>query len=190
MLIEHFKASRLAKNIAMVRSNALLWCGVVFRAAEPIYANTRDLLTGVGSRLHGGRWNPPGKFAAVYASLTVATAIEEAMSHFRYYHLDANNALPRTIVAIDVRLKLVLDLTDGSIRQFLKVAERRMVGDDWRKTNQSGSESLTQTMGRAAYVTGLEGILVRACDGGTNLIWFPGNLAATSSTAIRNAGKL
>jgi RES domain-containing protein len=51
-----------------------------YRSATPQYAREPDLLTGEGSRLHGGRWNPPG-IAAVYASFAPETAMEEMLAH-------------------------------------------------------------------------------------------------------------
>jgi hypothetical protein len=36
----------------------------------------------------------------------------------------------------------------------------------------------------------LEAIVVRACDGGQNLVWFAKNLHPKSKIAIRNKGKL
>jgi hypothetical protein len=66
-----------------------------------------------------------------------------------------------------------------------------LADDDWRKLNDdAGEESLTQAIGRAAFDAGLEGIIVRACDGGQNLVWFRTNLDPKSKTAIRNEGKL
>ena len=55
-----------------------------YRSTTPEYAKEADLITGEGSRLHGSRWNPPG-IAAVSASFTPETAMEESLAHFRYY---------------------------------------------------------------------------------------------------------
>ena len=163
---------------------------VVFRCSEPAYANERDLLTGEGSRRYGGRWNPPASFATVYAAFADTTALAEAKANHRYYGLDPGDALPRTIVALEIRLAKILDLTDGSVCKSLGVSATRMRNDDWRMGNRRGDESLTQAIGRAAYQTSLEGLIVPACDGGKNLVWFPGNLRGTSKVAIRNPHKL
>jgi hypothetical protein len=114
----------------------------------------------------------------------------EAKANHLYYGLDPADALPRTIVAVDARLSKVIDLTDGTARRLLGVSATRMRGDDWRKLNRSGAESLTQAIGRAGYESGAEGLIVPACDGGKNLVWFPGNLLSTSKAVIRNADKL
>jgi RES domain-containing protein len=186
----HPDYDKLLERVKTLASNAGALARVVIRATEPGYATTKDLLTGEGSRIHGGRWNGPASFATVYAAYKPATAIAESEAHFKYYGLDVADALPRTLVAIDVKLHRMLDLTDGATRNSLKVSEKRMTDDDWRKFNRGGEESLTQAIGRAAYEVGLEGLLVRACDGETNAVWFPGNLESASKTAIRNAKKL
>jgi len=51
--------------------------------------------------------------------------------------LDPNDALPRTLVAIDLNLSRILDLTVGAIRKSLGVSATRMRGDDWRKLNNA-----------------------------------------------------
>lgn len=53
---------------------------MVFRSVTPRYASSHDLLSGYGARKHGGRWNPPGFFPAIYASLAPETALAEAES--------------------------------------------------------------------------------------------------------------
>ena len=82
------------------------------------------------------------------------------------------------LVAVDVKLARVLDITGGAVRKALVVSSARMRSDDWRASNRQGAESLTQAIGRAAYESGLSGLVVPACDGGRNLAWFPGNLRA------------
>lgn len=103
-----------------------------YRSATPQYAQQTDLLTGEGSRLHGSRWNPPG-IAAVYASLTPETAMEESLAHFRYYGIALHAAMPRIFVAIQAKLSKVVDLTEGANRKRLLIAEHRLVECDWRK---------------------------------------------------------
>jgi RES domain-containing protein len=182
----HLLLRRVATLVA--RANSLR--EVVFRCSEPAYATKVDLLAGEGSRRYGGRWNPPSSFAIVYAAFSLTTALAEVMANHRYYGLNPADALPRTIVAVDVKLGRVLDLTDGAVRKTLGVSATRMRGDDWRKLNRHGAESLTQAIGRAAYENDLEALIVPACDGGSNIVWFPGNLQATSQATIRNVNKL
>src|SRR5262245_34641012 len=64
----HPEPERLAA--ALVRCNpwAIPWAGLAYRAAAPRRANVDDLLTGMGARAVGGRWNPRGAFRAIYLS--------------------------------------------------------------------------------------------------------------------------
>jgi RES domain-containing protein len=187
---DHPEFDQLLRRITRLATHAGPLCAVVFRSSEPTYATKEDLLTGEGGRKHGGRWNPPASFATVYAACTDGTALAETKANHVYYGLDPADALPRTIVTVDVKLAKVLDLTDGAIRKTLGVSATRMRGDDWRKLSRRGAESLTQAIGRAAYDGGLEALIVPACDGGRNVVWFPGNFRGTSKATIRNAGKL
>jgi RES domain-containing protein len=187
----HPDFAKLRTSIEKLLPRAGPFRGTVYRSSEPGYANAGDLLTGAGSAVHGGRWNPPASFAAIYAACEVETAIAEAQAQTRYYGLDLADVWPRTLVAIDVEFQNLLDLTDGSVRQSLRVSEQRMTGDDWRKLNDdAGEESLTQAIGRAVFEAGFEGIVVRACDGGQNLVWFVKNLYPKSKIVIRNESKL
>jgi RES domain-containing protein len=187
---DHLDFDQLLRRVATLNAHAGSLREVVFRCSEPSYATKDDLLTGEGSRQHGGRWNPPSSFATVYAAFSDATALAESKAQFLYYGLDPADALPRTIVAVDVKFAKVLDLTDGMVRKTLGVSATRMRSDDWRKLNGRGSESLTQAIGRAGYESDFEALVVPACDGGRNVVWFPGNLRETSKATIRNIGKL
>lgn len=89
-----------------------------YRSSSPAYATEMDLITGEGSKRYGGRWNSIG-IAAVYASLTPETAMAETLAHYRYYGIPVEDAMPRTFVAIVVRLQAVLDLRKGAVRKRL-----------------------------------------------------------------------
>lgn len=187
---DHPDFDQLLRRVSAFVPRADLLCQVVFRCNEPVYATKEDLLTGEGSRRYGGRWNPPLSFATVYAAFTDVTALAEARVNHLYYGLNLADALPRTLVAVDVKFSKILDLTDGRVRKALVVSATRMRSDDWRKLNRCGAESLTQTIGRAAYESGLEGLIVPACDGSKNAVWFPGNLRGGSKVKIRNSDAL
>lgn len=180
---DHPEFDRLARRVQRCLSLATSWRGTLFRSASPRYANKDDIITGAGSKAAGARWNPPGRFRTVYTSLHVETAVTEALAHFRHYGLPAARAMPRVIVALDAQLQRVLDLTDGRVRRMLGVSASRLLGEPWREMQKKGREALTQAIGRVAYGTNLEGILVpsAAHRGGTNLIVFPANLDPPAS---------
>ena len=52
-----------------------------------------------------------------------------------------------------------------------------MQAEDWRKTQETGRESLTQAIGRAIFANRGEGLLVPSArvPGGANMAYFPEN---------------
>jgi RES domain-containing protein len=134
--------------------------GVLYRACDPIYANTNDLLTGDGSRKVGGRWNPPGDIATIYLSQSVEGAIGESLGLPTHYGFDPAKRLPLTLVAVDAELESVLDFTDAGIRKSLGVTLAALLRCEWRNENAVGDEALPQAIGRAAFQLGVHGIIV------------------------------
>jgi RES domain-containing protein len=181
----------ITAEIMSLRDRTVPWSGIVYRNCTVAYATNAALLTGEGSSLFGGRWNPRGT-KTVYGSLTPETAMAECLSHFRYYGLDFSRAMPRLFVAVGCELRAVLDLSDGAVRQRLQVSQSRMLGEDWRKAQAAGGEALTQRIGRVVCQAGLEGLLVpsAAAPDGTNLVWFPENVKPPSRVILCNADQL
>jgi RES domain-containing protein len=182
--------ANISDRIKSLVGQLTAWQGVVYRQCGVKYATNRDLLTGSGSSLYGGRWNPKG-VKTVYASLTPETAMAEALSNFRYYGMNVAKAMPRVFVAVECRFEKVLNLTVGSIRQRLRVSHQRML-DDWRRLQAVGRPVITQLIGQAASAAGIEAILAPAgaFGGGENIVWFPGNLTGKSKATILASDKL
>jgi RES domain-containing protein len=188
----HPESDRLRHALERCASRAVRWSGLVYRSAPPRYANKDDLLTGVGSKTAGARWNPPRSFPTVYSSLDPHTALDEVLAHFRYYGFPIECAMPRVTVSVRARLLRVLDLTNGKIRSALRVSERRILDEPWRDEQNAGREALTQALGRIGHELGWEAFLVpsAARREGLNLIIFPANLARRSLLEIINVGEL
>jgi RES domain-containing protein len=191
-MIEHSETGRLERAVGRVRSRSLAWNGVVYRSASPRYASGEDLLTGLGSKRAGARWNSPGSFQAVYTSLDPHTALDEVLAHFRYYGLSIESAMPRVIVSVRVKLERALDITDRSIRSALHVSLKRLISEPWRIKQELGEEALTQALGRVVKESRLEGLLVpsAASKSGVNLIILPENLLPRSRIEIINVDQL
>lgn len=187
----HARSSELRDLVRQCTDAVGPWSGTVYRSATPRYARSSDVLTGEGSQRHGGRWNPPGSFPTVYASTTPETAMAESLAQYRYYAISIQDAMPRTFVALNLTFVRLLDLTNEDVRRRVKVSEQ-MLSDDWRKQNDAGQESLTQSLGRAACEEGLEAILVpsAADPAGKNIAWFPANLQRESVVEILRAEML
>lgn len=177
---------RLLGAVHRCREASAGWAGVAFRSCSPRYARGGDLLSGEGSRRWGGRWNPPGRFAAVYAALDAETALGESLAMVRYYGLPEHRAMPRVFVGLEIRLGVVLDLGDGAVRRRLGVSQQRMVEEDWRAGFGTERLGVTQLVGWAAYAAGFGGMLVpsAARAGGVNIVVFPANLGPGSMLRV------
>jgi RES domain-containing protein len=182
---------QLQTRLARLVASAVPFEGVVYRSSTPKYATEADLLTGEGSRRFGGRWNPVG-IAMVYASLTPETAMAETLAHNRYYGVPIEDAMPRTFVAIEVTLRIVLDLRSGDLRRRLRVSEDAVIAVDWRAEVKAGREPITQRLGRAAHTGPWEGLIVpsAADPDGHNLLILPDKLDPDSGMKVVNADKL
>lgn len=163
----------------------------VYRSSTPKYATESDLLSGAGSKLHGGRWNPVG-IAVVYNSLTPETAMAETLAQNRYYGIPIQESMPRVFVATVVKLQSVLDLRQGTIRQRLHISQDRILAIDWRLEVYAGRVPITQLIGQAAAEIGLEGLIVpsAADHKGHNLLVFPENLFPSSSASVLHSDRL
>jgi len=171
---------------------AIAFHGNLYRACDPTYANTRDLLTGEGSRKRGGRWNAPGGPATVYLAQSVDGAIAESLGLPSHYGFDPAKRLPLTLVAVDTELQVVIDFTDPVVRNTLSVTLAAMNGCDWRNENAAGREAITQALGRAAFDVGAQGIIVPSPVKRSikNLNAFPANLGGAGRLRICGAEKL
>lgn len=175
MLKPHPDSARLRNAAGAARKSAAEWSGPFYRSATPRYAGSADLLSGFGARKHGGRWNPPGAFSAVYGSSSPETAVAEALATFRHYGISIADAMPRVIVALEAKLDAVLDLTDPRTRSLLKVSRRALREEPWRERQEAGIEALTQAIGRAAHEAGFDGLQAPSAPvpAGWNLVVFP-----------------
>jgi RES domain-containing protein len=149
------------------------WSGMFFRFQTVDFPAAKDVLSGEGARMRGGRWNQPG-FATIYGSITDTTALEECKANDRYYGVETKS--PRLLVAIEAQLVGMLDLTAAGIRRTLGVTLKELAAEDWRKLLQAGQESSSQALGRAASATGASGLRARsaAVAQGINVAVFPG----------------
>jgi RES domain-containing protein len=175
VLKPHPDSARLRNAAGDVRAGAAGWAGSVYRSATPRYAGSADLISGFGARKHGGRWNPPGAFSAVYGSSSPETAVAEALATFRHYGIPLSDAMPRVIVAVEAKLEAVLDLTDPRTRSLLRVSRRALRQEPWRERQAAGVEALTQAIGRAAHEAGFDGLRAPSAPvpAGWNLVVFP-----------------
>lgn len=187
---QHANYDRLRDAIREL--DAASFRGTLYRVSDPTYANTRDLLTGEGSRKFGGRWNALGSFPVVYLAQSIEGAIAETLGMAGHYGFNPAARLPLTLVAVEVILSAVLDLTDAQVRKRLGVTLSAMGQCDWRGENTAGREAITQALGRAAFANGLHGIMVPSATKRTfiNVNVFPSSLGGSEKLAILRADRL
>src|ERR1035437_7333210 len=92
------------------------WSGIIFRSAPPKWANSRNMLSGIGSLKSGAVFNAPNSFPALYGSTTPELAMIESLAYQRRAGLPAHRAMPLVFKAISVNVERILDLTDSQVQ--------------------------------------------------------------------------
>jgi RES domain-containing protein len=153
------------------------WKGTIYRVTTLKYRNPQIILLGEGSYRNGGRWNAIESFRAVYGSVDDVTALKESKANAEYAHLPYPFRETRLIVAVDVSLSRVVDLTASNTSKALDVTEEELRTEDWRKVQEQGFESLTQALGRAVFEARGEGLLAFSARvaKAINVAYFPEN---------------
>ena len=116
-------------------------------------------LSSAGSKLHGGRFNPPGAFEVLYTALDVETALAEregillAAPGVRL----ARGVRTGALLRIRCHLSRVLDLREERVRERLGLTLASLLGP-WLPWNATSSErgapaafAPSQRVGLAAY---------------------------------------
>lgn len=165
--------------------------GVCFRNVAQRFATQRDVLSALGSQLSGGRYNFHGTFPILYLSCDIHTCVEETTKSFQQAGTSVAQALPRTIVGVEVRLTNVLDLTDPAVVRLLSITRLRLIRTDWVTSQDvDGEEAFTQTIGRLAHDAGVEAVLAPSAAvprTGKNLCIFSDHLLPNSLLRAINA---
>ena len=168
------------------------WKGMIYRVTTLKYRDPDEILLGEGSHHHGGRWNAMGSFRAVYGSIDDVTALKESKANAEYANLPYPFRETRLIVAVEVALSRVVDLSSAEILKLLGVTEEELRNEDWRKVQEQGFESLTQALGRAAFEAKAEGLLAFSArvPKAINVVYFPQNRLRESKLRFWKAQKL
>ena len=109
--------------------------GEGWRHLGPLY----DPLSGEGARLHGGRFNPPGSFPALYLCQSRPCAVAELRRLGERQAIRIEGLLPRTLYHYDIALDRVLDLTDNDVRRQVGLDLDVLTGPDWTTCQDLGS---------------------------------------------------
>lgn len=125
--------------------------GKLYRALNPVYA--REPLSGRGAELYGGRFNPKG-MPALYASLSVVTALREANQ--------VGNLQPTTLVSYDAEIDSLFDCRDDHALEA-EGSDIVTLGDTtWRDQMKITGEAKTQVLARRLVAAGYNGLVVRS----------------------------
>jgi RES domain-containing protein len=149
---------------------------VCYRCTEPQFA--RQIISGLGSQLHGARWNPKNFFPAVYLCETVEAALQEYLARGRRMKLPDHKSLPMVMASIKVKAANLLDTTHAgvaaAINPFLETDKIH-----WRAI-QDRREAVSQAIGRAIHEVCFSGLIAvsQASGGSKNIIIFPKKLNA------------
>jgi RES domain-containing protein len=159
------------------------WDGDVFRASLPKWMSRPYRLTGVGSVLTGGRWNLVRLVPALNFGTTAEVTAAEADAKARRNHWPPGSFGPQLRVGFHLTLQSLLDFTDAAVLKALGVKNADLVGCDWLADQVADREALTQALGRAAFETEAEGLIVPSArlKGGVNIVVFPAHLRTGST---------
>ena len=168
------------------------WKGAAYRVTSLDYPRPDSILRGEGSFLHGGRWNAPGSFRAVYGSTTDVVAVAESRATADYAGIPYPFRTPRLLVTIELDVPRALDLTSLAAQQAFGFTLAEMCGEDWRKSQEAGFESVTQAFGRALFESGLNAALVPSArvPEGVNVVYFPENKSGSEDAQVCESEKL
>lgn len=182
----------LEERLREALNSAISFNDICFRNVAVKYSAPDQALSTVGSQIIGGRYNFIGAFGVLYLSCDLHICLEETTHANRDGNLAAANALPRVMVAIEVRLTKVLDLTDPLIQSALGITEQTLTGTDWERIQEEEQrEAITQGIGRLAREIGFEAILVpSAVYPGKNLNVFIDKLESSSRIFVMNSDQL
>lgn len=111
------------RALALVEQASPL-AGEFFRSVELAYGHPDDVISGEGTRLHGGRFAKPGS-RAVYASLNEETAFRESAARISRLAGRGGSrfvSYPRITYVIRVKLTTHVDLTVADVSRGLLTA--------------------------------------------------------------------
>lgn len=188
----HPAFEKLRKQMAEGGQLLQPWQGTAYRVTTLDYPSSKSILLGQGSFLHGGRWNAIGTFRAVYGSTVDTVAVAESRATADYARIPLPFATPRLLVAIELALQAVLDLTHAPLRERLGITLDELRAEDWRKVQEDGRESFTQVIGRAVFSIGGEGLRVPSAQvaNGVNIVYFPEKHRPSSHVLVLESEKL
>jgi len=150
---------------------------ICYRAISKEY---KDPLSTGGSKKVSGRWHIKGEFNALYLSESKKVCIEELKRR-----VDDETIIESlfNIFEIEINVSKILDLTKKENLKILEVDENDLLSGSVYELNEV---ELPNSLAKAAYGSGFEGILVKsATSAGNNIILFPKNILKESRIKVK-----
>lgn len=159
--------------------------GLLCRALNPIRA--REPMSGIGARLHAGRFNSKG-IPALYTAMSVMTAIREANQ--------IGTLQPTTLVPYEGDIIPIFDATDADALGIYGVTPADLAANDWRIRMQSKGKAPTQIVAERLIADRYAGLRVRGFAAGANaedlnvVLWVWGSASLVKLVLIDDQGRL
>jgi RES domain-containing protein len=175
----HPDFDEIKEAVATLSKKGKSFSGVCYRCTEPQFAD--QIVSGLGSQLHGARWTPKNSFPTVYLCESVEAAMQEYLARGRRMKLPDYKSLPMVMAWVKVKIANLLDITDaeiaGVINPFLQKDKIH-----WRAI-QDRREAVSQAVGRAIKELCFSGLIApsQALPGGKNIVIFPQKLMPVDS---------
>src|SRR5436190_15413212 len=178
----HPNFDEIKQAIQKLSKKGRAFSAVCYRCTEPQFAD--QIVSGLGSQLHGARWTPKNSFPTVYLCETVETALQEYLARRRRMRVPDHKSLPMVMAWIKVRTANLLDTTDA---QIVTIINPFLATDKihWRAI-QDRREAVSQAIGRAIQEVCFSGLIApsQASPGSRNIIIFPKKLKAREMLSV------
>src|SRR3989441_536532 len=145
----------IKQSVQKLSKKAKPFSGVCYRCTEPRFAD--QIISGLGSQLHGARWTPKNSFPTVYLCETTEAALQEYLARSRRMRLPDHRSLPMVMAWIKVKTSNMLDTTDVEVAAVINpfLATDKI---HWRAI-QDRREAVSQAIGRAIQEICFSGLI-------------------------------
>ena len=113
----HPDFDNIKQDVAALSKKGKSFSGVCYRCTEPQFAD--QIVSGLGSQLHGARWTPKNSFPTIYLCESVEAALQEYLARGRRMKLPDYKSLPMVMVCVKVKTASLLDTTDAEIAAII-----------------------------------------------------------------------
>src|SRR4051794_11008762 len=96
----HPRFSEIENALRKFSKKGKAFSAVCYRCTEPQFAS--EIISGLGSRLHGGRWTPKQAFPTVYLCETAEAALREYLARARRMKIQDYKSLPMVMAWVRV----------------------------------------------------------------------------------------